>query len=704
MYMDCATFHSFFLHLHLNLILAKPMSVYFDRIYKQAHKRMWFCFFVLTLFYFEGCVPPSDRTATNVSIGINDPVIRAIITYQDKGAIDSLYPYLANKNPGVRFAAVKAFASIRDTKSLDTMVKMLKDPIVEIRAMAAFAIGQIGDSKAENALIAAFTAKDTLSVNNVFNQNILEALGKCGSKTSLKNIASVVSYRPNDNYLLMGQMRGIFKFGQRNLFDDAATNTAINYLSNNTYSDDLRVLAANYLSRFKEVNIASMTDKLMSLLESEDNPEIKMALANAVARSGNALIAKRIMNLMDTEKDYRVKCNMMRSLANFEFDTVKSTVFKYIKDPNLHIAGLAAEVIGKKGKKEELYNYKAMANDSTLDWSVRTKLYNSVMKASPVFFTKFKNEVVAELITQYNNSKNKYEKAELIKAIGQDPYQYLTLGGLRDKATTDVEKTALVDALGGIMLNPTFVQAYGSKYGEVKTYIINFLIDVCKGGDAGQVAAAASLLKEPQVAAKEFVHDSTWFEITKSKLKLPKDIEAYNALLEAHAFMTDTTFVKYKAPYNHPINFATLEANGDSVKIVMKTSKGNITLLLFTQKAPGSVANFIDLCKSDFYDNKVFHRVVPNFVIQAGCPRGDGYGSMDYTIRSELDQSYFNSEGLIGMAHAGNHTEATQFFITHSPTPHLNGEYTIFGKVIEGMDVVHNIQVGDKIIDAIILK
>jgi len=91
-------------------------------------------------------------------------------------------------------------------------------------------------------------------------------------------------------------------------------------------------------------------------------------------------------------------------------------------------------------------------------------------------------------------------------------------------------------------------------------------------------------------------------------------------------------------------------------------------------------------------------------VIQTGCPRGDGYGSLDYSIRSELTQIYYDSEGFIGMASAGNDTEGTQWFITHSATPHLDGNYTIFGKVIEGMDVVHKIQQGDKINEIIFVK
>jgi len=140
----------------------------------------------------------------------------------------------------------------------------------------------------------------------------------------------------------------------------------------------------------------------------------------------------------------------------------------------------------------------------------------------------------------------------------------------------------------------------------------------------------------------------------------------------------------------------------DSTIAVIKTSKGNFTINLYGDDAPGSVANFISLANNNFFDNKVYHRVVPNFVIQGGCPRGDGYGSLDYSIRSELSQLYYDDEGYVGMASAGLHTEGTQWFVTHSPTPHLDGKYTIFGKVIEGMEVVHSIVEGDKINDVII--
>lgn len=119
---------------------------------------------------------------------------------------------------------------------------------------------------------------------------------------------------------------------------------------------------------------------------------------------------------------------------------------------------------------------------------------------------------------------------------------------------------------------------------------------------------------------------------------------------------------------------------------------------LFVNEAPGSVSNFVSLARNNYFDGKLFHRVVPNFVIQTGCNRGDGWGSEDYSIRSEFSSRRY-STGTMGMASAGKDTEGTQWFITHSPTPHLDGRYTIFGEVVEGLKVLDFIEIGDRIND-----
>jgi cyclophilin family peptidyl-prolyl cis-trans isomerase len=122
------------------------------------------------------------------------------------------------------------------------------------------------------------------------------------------------------------------------------------------------------------------------------------------------------------------------------------------------------------------------------------------------------------------------------------------------------------------------------------------------------------------------------------------------------------------------------------------TNMGNFKIELFMDKAPLTVGNFIKLVDKGFYNGLIFHRVIPNFMIQSGCPHGTGYGGPGYTIRDEFHPNLkHNTPGILSMANAGPDTGGSQFFITVAPTPWLDGKHAIFGKVTEGMNVVEKI-------------
>jgi len=132
-------------------------------------------------------------------------------------------------------------------------------------------------------------------------------------------------------------------------------------------------------------------------------------------------------------------------------------------------------------------------------------------------------------------------------------------------------------------------------------------------------------------------------------------------------------------------------------KVTMETNKGTIELELFEKDAPKTVENFVKLINEGYYDGLSFHRVIPDFVIQGGCPKGDGTGGPGYSIKCETEGNpNKHGTGYLSMAHAGKDTGGSQFFITHSPQPHLDGVHTVFGKVTSGMDVVNSIKPGDK--------
>ena len=128
----------------------------------------------------------------------------------------------------------------------------------------------------------------------------------------------------------------------------------------------------------------------------------------------------------------------------------------------------------------------------------------------------------------------------------------------------------------------------------------------------------------------------------------------------------------------------------------IETNKGVIRLELHDDRAPKTVANFEKLAGEGFYDGLFFHRVIPNFMIQTGCPQGTGTGGPGYQFEDEFDASLRHDRaGILSMANAGPNTNGSQFFITHGPTPHLDGKHSVFGVVLEGQDVVDAIEQGD---------
>lgn len=136
----------------------------------------------------------------------------------------------------------------------------------------------------------------------------------------------------------------------------------------------------------------------------------------------------------------------------------------------------------------------------------------------------------------------------------------------------------------------------------------------------------------------------------------------------------------------------------EDIKITMKTDKGNIDITMYAADTPVTCANFLNLAKRGYYDGIKFHRVIPNFMIQGGDPTGSGAGGPGYKFEDEFRATLKHDRaGILSMANAGPKTNGSQFFITHGPTPHLNGNHTVFGHVTTGQDVVDAIAQGDKI-------
>lgn len=650
----------------------------------------------------SSCVPPSNEVITDINITNSDPMYQRLYNHQDNQNVDSLLAFFNDANPSYRLIAVRAMASMQSEAAIDSLVLKLSDPVLEIRTAAAYALGQIGNAETVDPLMNAFVNRDTVDVDNSFNSTILEAIGKTGNKSLLNALSSVNNYRSTDTLLLMGQARAIYRYATRNITTQIGTERMIDIASSETYPNQVRVMASNYLARAKEIDITKSQFRLAEALTGSNDPNIRMAIASALRKVTEPDILKILQSQLIVEKDYRVKVNIIKSLGSYNYIDNIDLIIDHLEDENIHVANAAAQYLVDHGNRSDAEIYKTFASKD-IDHSVRSKVFASVLKHLPPYYTGSKSRIRTKIFKYLDELKDKpYVAKHYVSALGYDPYNYAYLKEAAIDSGATVVRTAGMEALSNILSSESFIKTFRSRSNIVKTEILEIIKEQFVKGDVGTMAVGSSILSNEKLGYRDLIKNDSFLIKAAAKLSLPQEIETYNEIKKALAYINNVKYEAEKTSFNHAIDWKTLATVSDSTIAVVKTNKGNFTIKLFGTLTPGSVANFVNLANNDFFDNKTYHRVVSNFVIQTGCPRGDGYGSLDYSIRSELPQQYYDDEGYVGMASAGLNTEGTQWFVTHSPTPHLDGKYTIFGKITEGMDVIHQIVEGDKINDVII--
>jgi cyclophilin family peptidyl-prolyl cis-trans isomerase/HEAT repeat protein len=647
-----------------------------------------------------GCVPPTEEVITEVNLNYSSPELQKAYNYLDRQYIDSLLQFTNNPDPSLRILVANGIASIKDAQGIDSLKVLLKDPIVRVRGAAAYALGQTGSPDVVPFLLDAFKEKDTIEVNSTVNANILEAVGKTGDVTLLRSLATVSTYRETDTLLLLGQTRAIYRYGLRGITSPEGTDLMVEYVTDMKYPRDVRLMAAHYLQRVRGISIEDYKFRLAETFAKEEDVYIKMALATALSKTTDRGIMDVLINEIKVETDYRVKVNTLKALGSYPYIRVIDVILSTLNDPNIHVSTTAANFLINNGNSADATLYRGFLQD-TMDWRIKTKVYAAILNNIPAYYTRTKAIYRNDLTKIYEKAEDPYEKAAIIDALSYDPLNYKLITELGFEGE-DVQKTAAMSGLGRILVNEDFNRIFRGGVRRVRAEILDLMKAGIATGDAGMIAVAGEIIQNADQNLMGLLEDYSFLEEAASKLELPREVESYNAIQAAIAHIKGETYEQNPPEYNHPIQWSILNSISDSATVNIRTTKGVIKVQMYKKLTPGTVSNFVELINQGFYNQKVFHRVVPNFVIQTGCPRGDGYGSQNYSIRSELPQLYYDDQGYIGMASAGPHTESTQWFITHSPTPHLDGNYTIFGKVIDGMDVVHDITVGDKIQDIII--
>lgn len=665
-------------------------------------KKIYFLALLAAIASLSNCRPPKEKrqlTKTGINIDLSNSYVQHLFDLQDHQQKDSLFFYLQNENPTLRYLSALSFASFKEKTAVDKLLPLLQaDPSLEVRTAAAYALGQIGEARAEDGLLQAFQRQDT-AFNRHLNATILEAIGKCGSEKSLKALATVGTYVPSDTILLEGQCRGIYRFALRDLTTSEGTAKMVNYASDALMPASVRLLAASYLQRAKKIQPDStMAVTLSKTLNTESDPSLRMAVAIGLGKAKTEAALNALLRQLETDRDYRVQCNAIRGLGNFEYSKVAPKIYLFLKNKNPHVANTAAQFFLNNGKPTDAPDYWKWAKDDSITATPSLLLYGAALKHLSSGYTGSKDAINSELSKRFAQTTNNYERVFIIRAMTQYPWNYRNIKALTLNSDLPLLRTAGIDALVEICKLPNFNSYFGDGRRRVREDMLGFFKEALANGDVALVAGAAQALREPNPDFKIMVgEEKSFLNDALIKLKLPKEIETYNELQKTIDYFNGKTDSSPKQPdFTHPIDWKIVSLVTEKTRAVIQTKYGNISLVFFPKIAPGSVANFIQLSNSGFFNGKTFHRVVSNFVVQGGCPRGDGFGALDYAIRSEFNPSVrYETEGMVGMASSGNHTEGTQWFITNAPAPHLDGGYTIFAKVVEGMDAVQKIQVGD---------
>lgn len=570
-----------------------------------------------------------------------DETLKKIADLQDRRQTDSLVNFLSSDNPKYRTAAALAFASVQDTTAIPALANLSDTE-------AAFALGQMYNHSAVQALVTSLG-----NTNASVQIEALEGLGKVINKQELRLLT--------DDMNAEGIAWAYYYAGLRNVSDTASARKAAMILNSPVGDRMARLGAAHFFSRSQFASTPLIT-RILTDASQEDDAEVKMAMVNALWKLKPEDAIEAIKTATD-DPDYRVRVNAARALRSQPWDVAKPVYEKLLNDVNPQVNVAAAEALANVSKDTiAMHDWAKNAHD----WRAQATLYSKL--------TGVDNEVKPI----YNNSNNVYQKAALLNAMSDVNFVFDEFKKNEAKVIKSTAASILAD----------------------KASDVEMFKQIIADGDQGSIIYICNALRDTTRGFKKIITDYSFLEQAKSKLSLPRDYETYEPLERALNYFKGLPPPEpLKNSYNHPIDWKVAATIRSDQKVKISTTKGDIVMQLFVEEAPGSVVNFVNLVNNKYFDDKTFHRVVPNFVIQTGCNRGDGFGGEDYSIRSEFSRRKYKT-GSVGMASAGKDTEGTQWFITHSPTPHLDGKYTIFAEVVSGMDVVHKIEVGDRIIEA----
>jgi len=651
--------------------------------------------------------------------------MRAIKAAADRRDVTALQSYF-DKSDALDAFVLYNLASVQSEQALPDMLRKLASPSARVREQAAFALGQTlrlspRALQLEDSVLA-FIAQER---NRAVRYELILALGYFGSLSALEKL---VDFNLKDRVLQDAVAEAIARAAIRQVCSEKLTATAA-ALYEKTQRAPMFNFSVYALARIADSALLSAHQSVIFSACRAPHPETRAyaMIAASFLRNSQALSL-----LLDAtrDKDWRVAVSAIRALGRFFPDNpmpIYDAALRLLHTPQYH---LQKETLLMLARRRPLQD--AGSRRDTLITAIEQLLYSSsadlkaeALRTLAAIAPTRAASHLTEMISQHSLTPAALDAMGILMVTEKQPRPDL-LRTLQTSAADSqpLHATAAIRALGTIW--KTFYSDRALSL-AIDSSLVSALAYHTQSNpqNTSAIQTIASIFSDSMFASPKF---SAPLQAALAQLSSRRDAETVMALLDALAALRDSTAlptiekyltdeelsVRKKAAEVYmrlgarPASISTtlptstpdwtfFQRFSKNPRAIIETSKGRISIELFIEEAPFTVQNFITLAEQHFFDGLTFHRVVANFVVQGGDPKGDGSGGPPYSIRSEFTRRRFE-RGIIGMASAGKDTEGSQFFIMHSHHPHLDGRYTAFGLVKAGLETLDKLEVGDKIL------
>lgn len=595
------------------------------------------------------CTHPTADPAPN---RWSDSRLLPVLEAQEHRDAARLCDLLQDSSAIVREAAALAFASVQDSAGAPCLLKALEDSDPTVRSTAVFALGFVADSA------------------------VVEQMAG-------------LAMNERDSTVQRAYLKASFIGMQRNgMLKDP--NAVLYYLDHAQTHEQAR--AADAMRRMHDTSVMKLREELFRLAESPNSEVRPFALMGMrkLGRNADTLLLERTAR--DGSRSLSERVAAMRSWARTTTRAGEPLLTDLLLDPHPVIRRTALEELRARPCPMPSKALEVVVN-RTSDILLTLAIEGLTLRCGQALHDHFTSARIG-----LDAEQDPYTVAESWEAMAKPTPAYLpeALERLSGPEHPAIRQSLFQWALRVIresMMRSRFATRE-AQYAQLHELVRATVAT----GDAGLISAMAEFLLEEDPEVIDLLLPKAEEAAAFAPLLPLRDFETRLFLQQVIAKRDGLPLPKgQRPPFNHPINPEKLRALKQGQRYRIVTTQGEVVLTTDVDVCPGSSLAFDSLVTAGYYDGKYFHRMVPNFVVQGGCPRGDGYGGMPWTLRTEIGRKPF-SAGSVGLASAGPDTESCQFFITHVATPHLDGRYTRFGEVVEGMDVIWRLGVGDRMV------